>query len=377
MSRPEIQPPTSQTPELQCMGTVPFSAKESKITPYVYHVLVTEHGIAATASKHEVKLFDASRLEPLHTVGYHDNTITQIRARDQHLVVTSSKDQAVSAWDLRIRPAQAVLRIKLSLPILTFDISGDSNVLATGSEWSSHESKIELIDFRSTKPLHEFTMSHSDDITCVNFSPFAPTQLLSASTDGLLSIFDVTKSEEDEALIGSANINASVSQANYFGPGSEYIFSMTDMETLALWNAELTPIVDFGDMRVMDQQGFELDYMINGRYSAQSDRFYVTMGSDYGDIHVLNVQLGRIEVAWVMKDGHSEIVRDVDWDDSRGYAVSGSEDGNITLWRAAVDLAASYPAAATTTRGEGSTPKSQPSGPGATAGGKHTRFSPY
>lgn len=52
--------------------------------------------------------------------------------------------------------------------------------------------------------------SHTDDITWLAFHPTMENALTSGSTDGLINIFDLKKSSEDEALKHSLNTESSV-----------------------------------------------------------------------------------------------------------------------------------------------------------------------
>ena len=65
-------------------------------------------------------------------------------------------------------------------------------------------------DVRSTKLLGAYWESHSDDITTVKFSPVNGTRLATGSTDGLLNVFNLVATTEDDALEYSFNTESSV-----------------------------------------------------------------------------------------------------------------------------------------------------------------------
>ena len=85
--------------------------------------------------------------------------------------------------------------------------------------------------------LGQYTDSHSDAVTHLAFHPTAPAQLVSASEDGLLCVFDVRAKAEDDALVTVVPTEYGCPQAvGLFGPSSAFAYCATDMGGLTLWN---------------------------------------------------------------------------------------------------------------------------------------------
>ena len=61
-----------------------------------------------------------------------------------------------------------------------------------------------------------------------------PTLLLSASTDGLINIFDLRKPDEEEALYQVANHRSAVARAGFMYPNTD-IYAMGTDETLSFY----------------------------------------------------------------------------------------------------------------------------------------------
>lgn len=82
-------------------------------------------------------------------------------------------------------------------------------------------------------PLRTHSSTHSDDITSVRFGP--ENVLLSASTDGLISLSNYTEDDEYEAVTDVVNWGCSIAQAGWI-PGNQSIWAGSDMETFGTWS---------------------------------------------------------------------------------------------------------------------------------------------
>ena len=143
----------------------------------------------------------------------------------------------------------------------------------------SSVSSAKLVAYRdvrqSGKPLHTYTESHANDITSLAFLPSSDTfkYLLSGSTDGLFTIFDCNIADEDDAVIGVANLDTSIKSLGWISTLEGGLVALSDMGTVELWNIlsdgvkflppylrfkisynDLQPErrLDFGDLRTLD-----------------------------------------------------------------------------------------------------------------------------
>lgn len=98
-----------------------------------------------------------------------------------------------------------------------------------------------LSDLRNpSKPLHLYSDAHSDDLSSLSFHPSNDTLLLSGSVDGLTSTIDVSIADEDDAILHTANVGASISKSGWMSlPGKSWggTFAVTDMETVQIYDA--------------------------------------------------------------------------------------------------------------------------------------------
>ncbi|KAJ1827282.1 hypothetical protein LPJ56_001742, partial [Coemansia sp. RSA 2599] len=338
---------------------------------YVYDTVLTDIGIAASGSNCTVKFYDHGTLQEKSKIAYHSDQITQIRARENSLQ-SCSLDGQIAIWDLRQSlAAPPALSFRSKDPALSFDISSDDRLLVSGSRLDEdyHVARMHFWDVRAggSQPMHTFENSHSDDITQIEFNKHKGSQMLSASTDGLLCTYNAGETDEDEALLFVANTGASIAHCGYFGPESQFIYAQSDMETLQLWTDDASLLADFGDVRAIGESGIPVDYMAAFQYCPSEQRLYMAAGTNGGDLHLFHVGAGSLEHVQTLSAGHAGIVRGFTWNLNGGWAVSGAEDGRLSLWTCQEPPKPAQSAGARS--GSGSSFKSEST--------SRTRFSPY
>ena len=100
----------------------------------------------------------------------------------------------------------------------SFEISNDDRLVVAGSEHVGGDAFILFWDLRynnaRTDGKHEllggYWESHMDDVTALSFHPDEMDILSSGSTDGLINVFDLKKTNEESALKYSLNTESSV-----------------------------------------------------------------------------------------------------------------------------------------------------------------------
>ncbi|GJJ74582.1 hypothetical protein EMPS_06940 [Entomortierella parvispora] len=306
---------------------------------YIFDIAANSNNLIVSASNHQIKLYNPQTLAIKNVLQFHTDTISQIKPHGEHLVMSSSKDGRVAVWDLRTEGAPVqVFTAPNNNPLLSFDLNLSESILAAGTELVEYDASIHFWDARNpTKLMSTYAESHSDDITNVKFHPTNASRLMTGSVDGLICQFDLTDMDEDEGIMVVSNTGSSINKIGYFGPQSEYIYCLSHMETLSLWNAEdADAIHHFGDIRGVSQSalGLTLDYGIDCQYETESGRLFLLSGSNEGNINILHVNATSLQLCQVLSGGHSEIVRSTCWDSRRGILYSGGEDAKLGLWTA-------------------------------------------
>ena len=171
-----------------------------------------------------------------------------------------------------------VVRSPSGVELLSFDVSLDGHTIATGTILNGEDAPIHFWDAREpTVPIFSHTSTHSDDITSLHFHPAIPDRLLSASSDGLLSITDTAEQDEDEAIQHVANWGCSIAQTGWSHDG---IWAASDMETFSLWTSELDKVSEpnFKEIAPRKRHSWKPDYLI-GCHRSQ-DRLTPIVGSN-------------------------------------------------------------------------------------------------
>ncbi|KAF9927543.1 WD repeat-containing protein 89 [Linnemannia zychae] len=319
---------------------------------YIFDIAANSNSLIVSASNHEIKLYNPSTLAIKNILKFHTDTITQIKAHGDNILMSSSKDGSVAVWDLRTDngPAQ-IFTTQAKNPLLSFDLNTTEHVMAAGSELIEYDANIHFFDARNPSAVVKtYSESHSDDITNIKFHPTNPARLMTGSVDGLICQFDLTDMDEEEGLMVVSNTGSSINRIGYFGPNAEYIYCLSHMETLSLWNSEdADAIHHFGDIRGVSNpaMGLALDYGIDCQYEPESGRLFLLAGSNEGNINILHVKADSLQLCQVLGRGHSEIVRSTFWDQKRGILYSGGEDAKLGLWNSDPITTATSPLAAT------------------------------
>ncbi|KAG0367004.1 WD40-repeat-containing domain protein [Gamsiella multidivaricata] len=319
---------------------------------YIFDIAANSSNLVVSASNHEIKLYNPATLAIKNILKFHTDTITQVKAYGENILMSSSKDGTVACWDLRTEggPVQ-VFTTPQKHVLLSFDINSSEQVLAAGTELKDYDANIHFFDARSNTSaiIATYSESHSEDITNVKFHPTNPVRLMTGSVDGLICQFDLTDMDEEEGLMVVSNTGASINKVGYFGPNAEYIYCLSHMETLSLWNSDdADAIHHFGDIRGVSNPalGLTLDYGIDCHFETETGRLFLISGSNEGNINILHVQTDSLQLCQVLNGGHSEIVRSTYWDSKRGILFSGGEDAKLGLWTSASAIAMSSPLAA-------------------------------
>lgn len=255
-----------------------------------------------------------------------------------NLLATASDDATVVCWDTRTAKSASVFHPKHSLPLYSCAFSEDT-LVAGGDE------NIYLWDFRKQNNCAVIENYHSEGITQLQFHPKNPRRLFSSGLDGFINQYnlEINDFEDDDTLITTLNTDNSVSRFGFFGPNAEFLYNISTIETLNLWNIqEAIPVSKFPKIRSeLTTYSSRVDYLIDCHYEPISKNLFLLAGAFDGRLMLSHVRKSNVQPIWFQKKkkGHSDVVRDILWFDES--FLSGGQDGKICIWSTSPSTSAS------------------------------------
>ncbi|XP_048830040.1 WD repeat-containing protein 89 [Brienomyrus brachyistius] len=307
--------------------------------------------MAVCCSNRLVQLHSLHNLCQLREFQGHTGTICGVcfSPTSPSLLFSGSADGTIRAWDVRSPTGKTVqvFSSSQSYPVCSFDVSCGGVVLCGGTEQHDEDSFLLFWDARAVKGadgggvLGVYSESHSDDITQVCFHPRDPDRLASGSTDGLVNVFDLSCSSEDEALLATCNSGSSVSSVSWAGHDYGRLLCLSHDEGLYLWDLsqldteEPLTVLNLPDARSSTPLPTQatLDYFVGGAWVESMEKLLVLGGTRRGEVHLLHCADQGLELLKSLQGGHSCTVRCFAWDSVGNALITGGEDSQLLQWK--------------------------------------------
>ncbi|RKP04248.1 hypothetical protein CXG81DRAFT_23200 [Caulochytrium protostelioides] len=340
--------------------------------------------IAALDSDNTIALRSWETLQPTpgrgplhvdHTVAFQSELLTALTAdrQDTHLLWTSGPTAGVLSYDLRT--GQVAQRFAAHPDrVQSFDVNGEG-LVAAGMELRQEDAKIVFWDVRQAggAPVRTFADCHSDDVTQVKFHPTRGAALATGSTDGLICLFNLAAAgssssapaaaaqadsdgpnDDDDALYQVIKTQ-SVQSIGYFGPDDGYLWSLTHMEELNLFQfyegqtlracgdiRRATQSVALNaDMSVCEEQTAQVpafravNHGLDVRWARGSGQLQLWAGTLTGDLCAFDVGTEQ-HFTWLgsLTGGHEDLIKGVAYHpDREDLVASAGEEGRLCLWQ--------------------------------------------
>ncbi|TKA74018.1 hypothetical protein B0A55_06175 [Friedmanniomyces simplex] len=304
---------------------------------YLYALARVGDCLATIGSDDALRLFDPA-LKPVATAQPRNAGLSCLQAFSTSAFATAGRDGVIRLWDTRAKQAAHHFSEPQGRSISA--LASHEHIIAAGTESNKEglgDVSVLLYDTRHpAAPLRNYAESHTDSITQLAFHPSQPHVLLSGSTDGLVSLFDINQAEEEDALQQVLNPRSAVHCAGFLTPDQAYVLT-TDEQFLIhplqepAEGVPPTPAVDFGDLRP------KLDCMYAVDLLRQPDGQPVMACGHTGQRTLSLVPLTGPEPwgfggALQLPGAHGEeVVRDVLL--AGDGAFSCGEDGWVRVWR--------------------------------------------
>ncbi|KAK4541943.1 hypothetical protein LTR36_007307 [Oleoguttula mirabilis] len=303
---------------------------------YLYALARIGDCFATIGSDDSLRLFDPS-LKVRQTAQPRNSGLSCLKATSKNAFLTAGRDGTIRLWDPR---AKQVSQLAEPQGRAVSALACHENVIAAGTESAKEglgDVSVLLYDTRNPAvPLRNYAESHTDSITQLAFHPTQPNVLLSGSTDGLVTIFDVNQADEEDALNQVLNPRSAVHCAGFLTPDQAYVLT-TDEQFLVyplaepVEGSEPAPAVDFGDVRERLGCMYVIDLL------RQPDGQPV-IAYGHNDRRTLSIAQLTGPEPWAfgqtveLPGAHGdEVVRDVLLTDQRAYSCG--EDGQVRVWQ--------------------------------------------
>ncbi|KAM7343751.1 WD repeat-containing protein 89-like isoform 2-T2 [Cochliomyia hominivorax] len=223
--------------------------------------------------------------------------------------------------------------------IVCFDCNANSRVLCVGTE--QHHSNVFMLfyDLRERKQMGGYFDCHQDDITTLSFHPQNPDLLCSGSTDGLINIFDLQKTSEDDALLTTLNTVSSVHKLNWHKNvyDKDIISCITHTNDFKLYEYEEGDLIgEFDRAKITEsikRKTAANCNLINCHNMLDGGIFLLT-GSNLNKGEIMRSLLiqNKQLLPHVDFQGNKQIVRESIFDVNSNVLITAGESGIVSLW---------------------------------------------
>lgn len=307
--------------------------------PDTYLYTLARHGdtFATIGSDDSLRLFDIS-LKVLKKVQPAQSGISCL-SRHENGFATAGRDGVIQLWDVRAQASNIQTSEPRSRGFSSITCH-DQNI-AAGTESTKEglgDVSVLFYDTRNLSvPVRNYTESHTDTITQLAFHPTQPNLLLSGSTDGLVSIFDVNVEDEDDALQRVLNPRSAVHCAGFLSPTEVYVATTDEcLSIYSLAESDSPSAMEFGDVREKVDCMYIID-IVNGPQPAMAygHNFNQTLSIVELDVSRLYSFGAKINLPGAHGE---EVVRDLMILGKEKKAMSCGEDGQVKVWELASGL---------------------------------------
>uniref|UniRef100_A0A1B6HU78 WD repeat-containing protein 89 n=1 Tax=Homalodisca liturata TaxID=320908 RepID=A0A1B6HU78_9HEMI len=269
--------------------------------------------------------------ESLLYVGYSQGTIKLWDLRDTKQCAQQFKDTT--------DPKSKNLHEKV---FSSFDVNCEGRFLCAGTEVTDGDAFLLFWDTRQASLLGGYWECHTDVVTQVKFHPSEKDHLLSGSTDGLINFYDVSQTEEDEALLQSLNTQSSVDKVQWHEGTNTTVSCVTHTSDVQLWHLDdSSPFNTFSrtdiasTLQMNNEDVEDSSYVADVHSTSELDKLFVLAGSNLAKGRCLRsamVSSGKLSPLSYF-DGNKQIVRCSWFEPQAEILVTGGEAGILSLWK--------------------------------------------
>ncbi|KAF2218147.1 WD40-repeat-containing domain protein [Elsinoe ampelina] len=315
---------------------------------YIYALARLSNSIACIASDDTIGLLDPTTLKVKHKISKCHKSVTSLTAvTGSQTLATAGRDGLVKVWDERKEASLSTLSIRICgcIRMVSFFSCPWCTTRSSLGFYLSLVMTAVMKDVRNiTSPLRSYLESHNDTIATLSFSPSSTNRLLSSSTDALLTLFDTTQAEEDDAIQQIFNHSAAVHLASHLS--QDEICAISSDEALSVYEISKPEDVENEDVHSLLTAYGDVREELKASYVAQilqsAGETWVASGHlEEKTLRLTPLVRGEGKTKWrfdhsralSLPDGHGEeVVRDVLLDEVSKTVISCGEDGMVRVW---------------------------------------------
>ncbi|KAK7205979.1 WD40-repeat-containing domain protein [Myxozyma melibiosi] len=271
------------------------------------------NAVASGSGDGVIKLWDLTSREQLLSVAAHKGIVKGLTVTLDGNLLSCGMDSTVKLWDVLASNASAPIKTFLGSSGFTgIDHHRSSPTFATSS------AKVEIWDLGRSKPIADLSWG-ADNVSTVKFNQSEQSILASAGSDRSIIIHDTRSSSPVQKLVTAMRTNAiswNPMEAFVFAAANEdyntYLYDMRKLSrSLNVYKNHVKAVMDV-DFSPTGQE------LVTGSYD-KTIRIFRTRDGHSRDIYHTKRMQRLFCVKYTM--------------DSK-YIISGSDEGNVRIWRA-------------------------------------------
>ncbi|CAN6663406.1 protein Sof1p [Trichomonascus vanleenenianus] len=281
----------------------------------VYSIAKNFHSLSrlATGSGDGViKLWDMSQREEVFSIKAHENIVRGLTMTPGGNLLSCASDRSVKLWDVTEKKSEPIQTYLGKHAFNGIDHHREEGKFVTAGE------TVELWDSNRSKPINNLSWG-ADSVTSVRFNQTETSMIASAGSDRSIVLYDLRTTSPVQKLLTALKTNAiawNPMEAFNFAACNEdhntYLYDMRNLKrALNVYKDHVAAVLDVD----FSPTGEEL---ITGSYDRTLRIFRTREGHSREIYHTKRMQ--RIFCVKYSMDSK--------------YVISGSDDGNVRLWRA-------------------------------------------
>jgi WD40 repeat protein len=308
--------PTPHTTTIHTTTSPTTTPTHTTHTTHTSPTLATLHG---TLREHKATIRDA---------------VFDRRAGFEHVLYTCSDDRRIIRWDCRDSRRSAILKIPSgsgsgSSGIGALALNGHVLAAASGTN-------VYFWDLQSGARKAAMEDFHSDIISTIGFHPLADQVFFSGGDDTLLNVFHLASGDFDEDLNVVISVGQAIHRFGFFGPQLKYLYCITLVETLSLWDASSGDmVVEFKNVRdtLSKQLHVHIHTLVNCHADEDTGHLYLLVSTADGDMYECLVNKDGIYPRNRLPHVHNALIRDAQWYGEHDHVlITAGEDSKLVVF---------------------------------------------